>query len=176
MFWHGATERAIHRNLAHLSFHCSRSAPRCFGLHLPIPGAQFFGLGAAFFGFEDALLKAKRALAFAAALFLAGALLGGAGVGAGFFDGVEEAGPGELAVLGLAAGILRGDAVARRLVPHGDGGGDLVDVLSAGAAAAVEILLEILETQPERTQAFCARSLKIGSGLHSRRVAHPPSL
>jgi hypothetical protein len=94
---------------------------------------------------------------------------------AGGVDGIEDAVPGELAVLRLAAGVLGGGALTGGAVLDGDGGGNFVDVLTTGAAAAVKGFGEILEAEAELLQPLRTRGLKIDGGLHRSILSiHPP--
>ena len=127
----------------------------------PIPGAELFDGGTSLFGFEDPLFERPGALGISPAFlfaFVPGGFFRGDACGV---DGIEDAFPGKLAVLCLAAGVLRGGALTGGAVLDGDGGGNLVDVLTAGAAAPVKGLGEILEAEAELLQPLRTRGLKI---------------
>ena len=118
--------------------------------------AQVFCFRAAPFGFDHAGFGPPGTLRFPAAF------AGGFGEGGEFFlpGGLGqfflEAGAGEDAVLRLGAGIRGRDDEPGRDVLERDGGRNLVDMLAAGPAGAVENLHEIFVAKPDHTREFHA--------------------
>ena len=100
-------------------------------------------MGVAFFGVDHEGGLAFGAFAFLAADFFGGLLAGGFFAEDLFGQFFAEVAAGEEAVHGLAALAGATDFEAGRDVAEDDGGGGLVDLLSAVAAAADEAFVEV---------------------------------
>ena len=117
---------------------------------------QVFRFRATAFGFHHAGFCSPRALGFPAAFARGFSEVGEFFLACGLGQFSLEAFTGERAVLRLGAGIRGGDDEPGRDVLEGDGGRDLVDVLAAGPAGAVENLFNILVAEPAHENEFHA--------------------
>ena len=120
------------------------------------------------FGFEDLFLEALGAGARLAALFLALVLFFQADGAAGGFEVVAKFGAGPVAIGGLGALPLAADFRTGGFMAEHDGGGGLVDFLSARTGATDEGLGEIFIADAELFESLFQRGVEFEGGHDGR--------